>query len=406
MTNKGLQIETWPIDRLIPYARNPRKNDAQVDRMCGVIKEFGFRIPVVAKSDGSVVDGHLRLKAALKLGMTDVPVALADELTDAQVKAFRLLANKSANWAEWDNDLLALEFGELQDMDFDLSLTGFGEDEIAALTAVSTPEGNTDPDEVPDVPDEPVSKPGDVWVMGNHRLMCGDSTVATDVDRLLGKVKPHLMVTDPPYGVEYDPSWRNGLDAAKNRRTGVVENDGRADWREAWALFPGAIAYVWHGGLHAAVVAESLIACGFSLRAQIVWAKQKMVFGRGDYHWQHEPCWYAVKGTGSWCGDRKQTTIWTIDNLNLASHQKKENERTNHSTQKPVECMKRPIENNSSPGQAVYEPFSGSGTTIIASEMIGRCCYAMELNPAYVDVAVKRWEDFTGKKAVLEGRDG
>lgn len=393
---KGLQVETWPIERLIPYARNPRKNDAQVDRMCGVIKEFGFRIPVVAKSDGSVVDGHLRLKAALKLGMTDVPVALADELTDAQVKAFRLLANKSANWAEWDSELLGLELGELQDMDFDLSFTGFDPDEIAALTAISTPEGNTDPDEVPDVPDEPVSRPGDVWVMGNHRLMCGDSTVATDVELLLGKVKPHLMVTDPPYGVEYDASWRDGsLGGPKGgRATGKVSNDDKADWREAWALFPGDVAYVWHADRMGVGVALSLEACGFQMRNQIIWAKSQFVIGRGHYHPHHEPCWYAVKGTGHWQGDRKQSTLWQID--------KPRKSETGHSTQKPVECMKRPIENNSSPGQAVYEPFSGSGTTIIAAEMTGRCCYAMELNPAYVDVAVKRWEDFTGKKAELE----
>ena len=401
----NFKTEVWPIGRFIHYARNPRKNDAQVDRMVASIKEFGFRIPVVAKSDGSVVDGHLRLKAAVVLGMSEVPVALADELSDAQVKAFRLLANRSANWAEWDDELLALELSELGDMGFDMALTGFDEGELAALLCEKTTDGLTDPDDVPDAPAEPVTVLGDVWVLGGHRIMCGDSTSADDVGKLLGPVKPHLMVTDPPYGVEYDPSWRNGLDAAKNRRTGVVENDSRADWREAWALFPGNIVYVWHGGLHSSVVAESLTAAGFTMRAQIIWAKQKMVFGRGDYHWQHEPCWYAVKGTGNWCGDRKQTTIWSIDNLNLATHQAKENERTNHGTQKPVECMKRPIENNSSPGQAVYEPFSGSGTTIIASEMTGRCCYAMELSPAYVDVAVKRWEQFTGKKAMLEGAE-
>lgn len=398
-----LKVESWPVEKVVPYARNPRKNDGvPVAKVKASLKEFGWRQPIVVDSEGVIIVGHTRYQAALELGMTEIPVHVAEGLTAAQVKAYRIADNKTGDFAEWDFDLLKLEFADLQELDFGLDLTGFDDDAIDGIMVDSTPEGLTDPDEVPDVPDEPVSKPGDVWVMGNHRLMCGDSTVATDVERLLGNVKPHLMVTDPPYGVEYDPSWRNGLDAAKNRRTGVVENDGRADWRDAWALFPGSIAYVWHGGLHAAVVAESLTACGFSLRAQIVWAKQKMVFGRGDYHWQHEPCWYAVKGTGSWCGDRKQTTIWTIDNLNLASHQKKENERTNHSTQKPAECMKRPIENNSSPGQAVYEPFSGSGTTIIAAEMTGRCCYAMELNPAYVDMAVKRWEDFTGKKAVLE----
>ncbi len=391
-----LKTESWPIERLVPYARNPRKNDEQVERMVAAIREFGFRIPVVAKSDGTVVDGHLRLKAARKLGLTEVPVALADELTDAQVKAFRLLANRSANWAAWDEDLLALELEELQAMAFDVSLTGFDVAEIDSLLAKPTTDGLTDPDEVPETPAEPVSKPGAVWILGRHRLMCGDSTSADDVDRLLAGVRPHLMVTDPPYGVEYDPAWRNeALSGQKTKRTGMVLNDDRADWREAWALFPGDVAYVWHGALHAATVAESLIACGFDIRSQIIWAKERLVLSRGHYHWMHEPCWYAVKGKAHWSGDRKQVTIWNIPS-------KGQDADTIHGTQKPVECMKRPMENNSSPGQAVYEPFSGSGTSIIAAEITGRACLAMELNPAYVDVAVKRWEDFTGEKAVLE----
>jgi len=391
-----LKTESWPIERLVPYARNPRKNDEQVERMVAAIREFGFRIPVVAKSDGTVVDGHLRLKAAQKLGLTEVPVALADELTDAQVKAFRLLANRSANWAAWDEDLLALELEELQAMAFDVSLTGFDAAEIDSLLAKPTTDGLTDPDEVPETPAEPVSKPGDVWILGRHRLMCGDSTSTDDVDKLLAGVRPHLMVTDPPYGVEYDPAWRNeALSGQKTKRTGMVLNDDRADWREAWTLFPGDVAYVWHGALHAATVAESLVACGFGIRSQIIWAKERLVLSRGHYHWMHEPCWYAVKGKAHWSGDRKQVTIWNIPS-------KGQDADTIHGTQKPVECMKRPMENNSSPGQAVYEPFSGSGTSIIAAEITGRACLAMELNPAYVDVAVKRWEDFTGEKAGLE----
>ncbi|WP_394367202.1 DNA-methyltransferase [Prosthecodimorpha hirschii] len=206
------------------------------------------------------------------------------------------------------------------------------------------------------------------------------------------------MVTDPPYGVDYDPEWReragvNTSTAAK----GKVLNDDRADWREAWALFPGDVAYVWHAGLFAGTVGESLIASGFKLRSQIIWDKGQLVLSRGDYHWQHEPCWYAVRGKGHWSGDRKQTTVWAI-----AKPQKSE---TGHGTQKPVECMRRPIENNSSPGQAVYEPFSGSGTTIIAGEQSGRSVYAVELNPAYVDIAVERWQAFTGSTATLEGDD-
>ncbi len=391
-----LKTESWPVERLVPYARNPRKNDGQVERMVAAIREFGFRIPIVAKSDGTVVDGHLRLKAARKLGITEVPVALADELTEAQVKAFRLLANRSANWAAWDEDLLALELEELQAMAFDITQTGFDAAEIDSLLAKATTEGLTDPDEVPEPPAEPVSKPGDVWVLGRHRLLCGDSTSAEDVGKLLAGVRPHLMVTDPPYGVAYDPAWRNdALSGQKTKRTGVVLNDDRADWREAWELFPGEVAYVWHGALHAATVAESLVACGFAIRSQIIWAKERLVLSRGNYHWIHEPCWYAVKGKAHWNGDRKQVTVWNIPSRGQDAD-------TIHGTQKPVECMKRPMENNSSPGQAVYEPFSGSGTTIIAAEITGRACLAMELNPTYVDVAVKRWEDFTGQKAILE----
>jgi DNA modification methylase len=257
--------------------------------------------------------------------------------------------------------------------------------------------GLTDPDDVPETPRQPVSQSGDLWLLGKHRLICGDSTNAEDVARVLAGVKPHLLVSDPPYGVAYDPAWRSQLPDHANvdLARGTVLNDDRADWREAWSLFPGDVIYVWHGALHAATVAESLEACGFSIRSQIVWDKTRLVIGRGDYHWQHEPCWYAVrKGKkGHWSGERTQTTVWQIP------HRKSE---TGHGTQKPVECMKRPIENNSSPGQAVYEPFCGSGTTIIAAEITGRVCHAIELNPAYVDVTITRWQDFTGEAATLE----
>ncbi len=371
--------------------------------MAGAIREFGFRIPVIAKSDGAVIDGHLRLKAARKLNMDHVPVVLADELTDAQVKAFRLLVNKSVEWAAWDEDLLRIEMEDLQNLGYDLENTGF---DIASidelLKSCESGAGLTDPDDVPEASDQIVSRIGDLWVLGNHRLLCGDSTIATDVERLLGEVKPLLMVTDPPYGVEYDPDWRNRADRVNGksygaRATGRVSNDDRVDWRDAWIIFPGDVAYVWHAARHGSLVQESLEASGFDIRSQIIWAKSNFAISRGNYHWQHEPCWYAVrKGKrGNWTGDRKQTTLWQIS--------KPLKSETGHSTQKPVECMLRPIENNSSPGQAVYEPFSGSGTTIIAAEQTGRCCYAVEINPSYVDIAVMRWQSFTGKQAVLDG---
>ena len=242
---------------------------------------------------------------------------------------------------------------------------------------------------------------GKLKLKSTHRIICGDSTDAATVKALLGDEKPHLMVTDPPYGVEYDPEWRGKADRANGKKigasaTGKVLNDDKADWREAWALFPGDVAYVWHGERQLVSIAEQLADCGFNLRNLIVWGKSAFVIGRGNYHSQHETCWYAVKktGKGHWAGDRKQTTLWKID--------KPQKSETGHGTQKPVECMKRPIENNSSPGQAVYEPFSGSGTTIIAAEQTGRRCFAVELSPLYVDVAVKRWQEFTGRKAKLE----
>ena len=390
-------IELWPIDKFVFYVRNPRKNDAAVDRMVASIREFGFKIPVLARSNGEVVDGHLRLKAARKLGITEIPVILCDEWTPAQVKAFRLIVNRSVTWAEWDEDKLALELQEIQEADFDLSLTGFEDEELARLlAALDATDGLCDEDAAPPTPQTPTSKAGDLWLLGRHRLLCGDSTDAQAVSRVLGDVKPMLMVTDQPYGVDYDPEWRKRAGVNNSNRMGKVRNDDRADWREAWALFPGDVVYVWHGALHASTVADSLESCGFEIRSQIVWAKPSLVMGRGHYHWQHEPCWYAVRGTGHWNGDRKQSTLWHIENRN-------QDAETIHSTQKPVECMRRPIVNNSSPGQAVYEPFSGSGTTIIACEKEARIALAIELEPAYVDVAVTRWQNFTDKQALLEG---
>jgi DNA modification methylase len=390
-------IELWPIDKLIFYARNPRKNDAAVDRMAASIREFGFKIPVLARSTGEVVDGHLRLKAARKLGITEVPVILCDEWTEAQVKAFRLMVNRSVAWADWDEELLAQELIDLKGLDFDLGLTGFEDDELTRLLASQDATAALcDEDAAPEPPQIPISVPGDLWLLGAHRLLCGDATDQQAVSRLLGEAKPKLMVTDPPYGVRYDPEWRKLAGVNNSKRMGKVSNDDRSDWREAWALFPGDVAYVWHGPLHASTVAESLEACGFEIRSQIVWAKPSLVMGRGHYHWQHEPCWYAVRGTGHWNGDRKQSTLWHIENRN-------QDAETIHSTQKPVECMRRPLINNSKRGQAVYEPFSGSGTTIIACEKESRIALALELEPAYIDVAALRWQNFTGKKAVLEG---
>lgn len=400
---KMVSIVQMPIGKLTMYARNPRHNDGNVDAIAASIKEFGWTQPIVADAEGVVIAGHTRLKAAKQLGFKKVPVYTAKDWTEAQVKAYRLADNKLAEGSAWDNELLGIELGELVDMGLDATLLGFSEDEIDALLADKT-EGLTDPDAAPDPPADPVTKPGDVWIMGNHRLVCGDATVATDVEKCLDGVKPLLMVTDPPYGVNYDAEWRLKAGVNKEHQTraeGKVPNDDRADWNEAWALFPGDVIYCWHGALHATLVADSLAKCDFGIRSQIIWSKPSMVIGRGDYHWQHEPCWYAVKKNrkGHYDGGRKQTTIWDIPNMHRTQGDVDDG-KTNHSTQKPVECMRRPIVNNSSAGQAVYDPFCGSGTTIIAAEMEGRSCHAIELDPAYCDVIVARWQDFTGEDAV------
>ena len=394
---KGLSIDYRPVGDLIPYAKNARTHSpAQVAQIAGSIREFGWTNPVLVDEVGGIIAGHGRVLAARQLGMASVPCITLAHLTETQKRAYVLADNKLALNAGWDNDLLRLELADLKSLSVDLDMIGFGADELAILLADKTA-GLTDPDDAPDVQADVVTKPGDVWLLGRHRIVCGDSTDADVVAKALAGVKPHLMVTDPPYGVEYDPGWRNRAGVSSGKRLGVVENDDRADWRAAWDLFPGDAAYVWHGALHAPVVAASLLAAGFDIRAQIIWAKDALVLGRGHYHWQHEPAWYAVRktATGHWAGDRKQTTLWKIATRG-------QDAETIHSTQKPVECMKRPIENNSSPGQAVYEPFSGSGTTIIAAEMTGRVCHAIELSPAYVDVAVRRWQAFTGQTATLE----
>jgi DNA modification methylase len=395
-----MELKQADVNSLKAYPENARThNDKQVAQIAESIKEFGFCAPCLVDEKGVLIAGHGRVMAAQSLGLKTVPTISIEHLTPEQVKAYRLADNQLALNAGWDFELLGLELGELNEGGFNLDLLGFDPKELETLLERS--EGLTDPDEVPEEPETSVTKEGDLWLLGNHRLLCGDSTDENAVRSVLGNVKPHLMVTDPPYGVEYDANWRNEADRASGKKIGAtalapVHNDERADWSEAWALFPGDVAYVWHGGIAAGTVSESLQANNFSIRAQIIWSKNNMAIGRGDYHWQHEPCWYAVRKNkkGHYCGGRKQTTVWEID--------KPMKSETGHSTQKPVECMKRPIENNSSQGQAVYEPFSGSGTTIIAAEMTGRCCHAIELSPSYVDIAVARWENFTGKDATLE----
>ncbi len=398
----GPALEIWAIDRLKPYDANPRTIPGKaITKVAGSLREFGFQKPIVVDEHGVIIAGHVLWKAAQSAGITRVPVAIS-RLTPAQAKAYRLADNRTASETDWIDDLLRNEMTELKALDFDLSLTGFDDRELQKL--LSDDADMERAEDTPDVPVNPVTVLGDVWLLGAHRIVCGDSTKAGDVAKALNGVTPHLMVTDPPYGVNYDPNWRNEADRASGKAygataVGVVLNDDRADWTEAYVLFPGEVTYVWHPpGAMQVMFHNSLVAAGFEIRMQIVWAKSHAPIGRGHYHVSHEPCWYAVRkkagATGHWQGDRTQTTIWKID--------KPRKSETGHSTQKPIECMRRPMINNSSPGQAVYDPFSGSGTSIIAGEMTGRHVHAIELNPAYVDVAVERWQTFTGQTAIHE----
>src|SRR6266403_817063 len=387
-----LQIDYWPLERLIPFARNARTHSAaQVAEIAGSIRAFGFSNPILVGAEGDVIAGHGRLAAVRQLGLVEVPVIVLAALSESQRRQLVLADNRIALNAGWDMEMLKLELRELSLLGADLSALGFNERELAtALSGAGA--GLTDEDAIPDVTETAISCSGDIWCLGPHRIACGDSTDANFVGALLSGASPQLMVTDPPYGVKYDPEWRHRLGVNKSVKNDNIRNDERADWTAAWALFPGDIAYVWHGALHAGTVADTLIKTGFTIRAQIVWAKERLVMSRGDYHWQHEPCWYAVRKKGNWTGDRKQTTLWNIPTGG-------QDVETKHSTQKPVECMRRPMLNNSDPSQAVYEPFLGSGTTLMAAQSTGRVCYGVEIDPLFVDVAIRRWQAFTGDKA-------
>ena len=411
----SMEVQIWPIDRLVFYARNPRKNDAAVDRMCGSIREFGFKIPVLARSNGEVVDGHLRLKAARKLGITEVPVILCDEWTEAQVKAFRIMVNRSVTWAAWDEELLAIELQELNAADFDLSLTGFDQREIDGLLAIPEEE---EANAAPLVPAIPASRLGDLWLCGKHRVLCGSSTGAEDVARLLEDRKPKLLVTDPPYGIELDTEWRDraGLNSCgpaeasymKQRTQGHIETtisgDTRADWSEAFELVPSLqIAYVWHASVFTREVLNGLLRIDFLYPQQIIWNKGRTVLTRTHYWYQHEPCWYVRKKNAPWFGKAgENSTIWDSPSPKFIMGGSDE-EKYDHPTQKPVDLMRRPILNHTKRGELVYEPFLGSGTTLAAAELTERVCCGMELDPKYVDVIVQRWQTLSGKQAKLDG---
>jgi DNA modification methylase len=413
-TEVSMEIQVWSIDKLVFYARNPRKNDAAVDRMCSSICEFGFKIPCLMRSDGEVIDGHLRLKAARKLGITEIPVILCDEWTPAQVKAFRLMVNRSATWADWDEDLLKLELMDLKTSGYDLELTGFDTQEIDELLLNDAPEE----DAVPPVPTKPISRIGDLWLCDSHRVLCGDATDPESVARLLGERKPLLMVSDPPYGIELDSEWRDkaGLNKhgpaepsyLKHRTVGHqqthISGDTRADWSAAFALVPTLeVAYVWHASKFTREVLDGLLRIGFLHHQQIIWDKGRAVLTRTHYWFQHEPCWYVRKKNAPWYGKAgENSTIWNSPSPKFIFGGSDE-EKFDHPTQKPVALMRKSILNHTKPGGLVFDPFLGSGTTLAAAELTGRPCLGLELDPKYADVVVQRWQGLSGEKATLEG---
>ncbi|WP_422028807.1 site-specific DNA-methyltransferase [Roseovarius sp.] len=387
---------------LTPYTQNAREHPPeQIAQIKASIEQFGITIPLLIKEDGTLIAGHGRLEAVRGLGLTEVPVIVARGWSDEMATAYALIDNRLAETSMWNEDLLRAELDALEDLvgaDF-LADVGFSPEELNDLLpplTAATIGGLSEPDDLPETAETVISRPGDLWQLGDHQLICGDATDTDAVRELLHGETPNLMVADPPYGVTYDPSWRAKAGVNRNRRKlGRVQNDDRADWRAAWALFPGDVAYVWHGALHASTVEESLIAAGFEIRSQIIWAKERFALSRGHYHWRHEPCFYAVRkgGNANWQGDRSQSTVWSIGSRDDAGH--------GHGTQKPVECMRRAIENSSAVGNAIYDPFVGSGTTLIAAELAQRRAYVIEIDPAYVDVTIRRWSEFTGREAVL-----
>lgn len=393
-----MQIEQIGIATLIPFAKNSRTHsDAQVAQIAASIREFGFTNPVLIDEANGIIAGHGRVMAARKLKLTEVPCIRLAHLSDAQKRAYVIADNKLALNAGWDEAMLKLELADLKALDFDLDLTGFDTDEIDALLAEKGTEGLTDPDETPEPPVEPVTRLGDVWVCGQHRVMCGSSLEMTAIERLCGDQRVDMLLTDPPYNVAYTGKTKDAL---------TIQNDSMGDeafrtfLRDAFVtadavLKSGAVFYVWHADLEGYNFRGACKDAGWKVRQCLIWQKSSMVMGRQDYHWQHEPCLYGWKdGAGHlWASDRKQTTLLKFDRPSRSE---------DHPTMKPVALFEYQLLNNTKGGDIVLDSFGGSGTTLIAAEKNGRIARIMELDPKYVDVIVKRWEDFSGQKAVLE----
>ena len=405
------KLEHWPIERLLPYIRNARTHsESQIAQIAASIAEFGFTAPILAGSDGVIVAGHGRLAAARKLGLASVPVVVLEHLTPTQRRALVIADNRIAENAGWDDAMLRIELEDLQLDGFDLDITGFTDEEIKALMPVDVTEGLTDPDEAPPVPENPVTVPGDVWVMGKHRLLCGDSTRVDDLAKLCEGQMVDMWLTDPPYNVAYGGEKGNAANKNKvdggNRNTRTILNDDMGD--EQFRIFlrdvytaadtvmkAGAVFYIWHSDTEGYNFRGAARDTNWTVRQCLIWKKSSIVLGRQDYQWMHEPCLYGWKeGAGHlWASDRKQTTILEFD---------KPARNDVHPTMKPVALFEYQMLNNTKGGDIVLDSFGGSGTTLIAAEKNGRIARLMELDPKYCDVIVKRWQDFTGQTATLE----
>jgi len=394
----ALQVTYRKLTDLIPYVRNARTHsDEQVAQLAGSIKEFGWTNPILVDEDGGIIAGHGRLLAAQRLKMDEVPTIQIVGLSEAQRRALVLADNKLALNAGWDFELLKVELGDLNEQGFDIALTGFSVDELSKLLAPAGTEGLTDPDDTPEVPVEPITKLGDVWVCGPHRVMCGSSLEQTAVDKLCAGQAVDMLLTDPPYNVAYTGKTKDAL---------TIKNDSMDDQsfrdflRDAFVsadtvMKAGAVFYIWHADSEGYNFRGACKDANWTVRQCLIWRKNHMVMGRQDYHWQHEPCLYGWKEGAAhlWAADRKQTTILDFD---------RPSRNESHPTMKPVALFEYQLLNNTKGGDIVLDNFGGSGTTLIAAEKNGRVARLMELDPKYVDVIVQRWQEFTGKQATLE----
>ncbi|QDV25951.1 DNA modification methylase [Aureliella helgolandensis] len=392
-----MKIEMWTLSKLKPYPGNPRINKHAVEAVATSLREYGFRQPIVVDAEGVVVCGHTRLQAAHKLGLDKVPVHIATDLTQEQVRAYRIADNQTATIADWNMDLLPLELCGLRDDGYDLGLLGFDAEELDRIMGGEVQDGECDPDDVPLPPEEPVTRPGDLWVLGKHRLLCGDSTKPEDLARLMDGQQADLWLTDPPYNVDYTGRTKDALKVANDSMAG---QEFKAFLLGAFTNAfnvskPGAAFYIWHADSEGYTFRGAVHECGQRVRQCLIWNKNIMVMGRQDYHWQHEPCLYGWKDGAShgWYSDRKQTTVLNFDRPSRSEQ---------HPTMKPVALFAYLIVNSSARGSKVLDTFAGSGTTLLACEQTGRQAFLMELDPIYCDVIVDRYQRFSGKPAVLQ----